>query len=158
MKITVKRTADLPDCDLAPLLADSHRENSRIVQRLIEDWQSGKNRFDKDGEALFIAVDDGCIVGVCGVNVDPFAGNPRIGRVRRLYVMASERRKGIGSSLVRRVMEEARKRFTRLHVRTNTETADGFYRALGFSPCPGHPDYTHSFDLWGDSKPKPSLK
>jgi uncharacterized protein len=39
-----------------------------IVERLHHEWETGTNRFDKPGEALFGAWLDGRLVGGCGLN------------------------------------------------------------------------------------------
>ena len=54
------------------------------------------------------------------------------GRVRRLYVLPSHRRRGVARGLVSTVIERARSHFELLVVRTYDETALSFYAALGF--------------------------
>jgi hypothetical protein len=41
------------------------------------------NRFSRPGEALLIAERGGRWVGVCGLNVDPYLDDRRVGRDRR---------------------------------------------------------------------------
>src|SRR6266487_3820772 len=53
---------------LEELRAESSREGFRFVERLCDEWVSGANRFNAPGEALFVAVADGQVVGVCGLN------------------------------------------------------------------------------------------
>src|SRR5438270_11536961 len=88
---------------LAELVAESEETGFRFVRRLVEDWESGRNRFDGPGEALFAAVCGQRVVGVCGLNADPYTAAPGVGRVRRLYVLAGFRRSGVGRQLVRAV-------------------------------------------------------
>jgi GNAT superfamily N-acetyltransferase len=85
----------------ASLAADGERAGSRIVRRLVEEWASGANRFDRPGEVLLGAWLDGQLVGVCGLNVDPYAAQERVGRVRHLYVLSALRRLGVGRRLDR---------------------------------------------------------
>jgi hypothetical protein len=61
----------------------------RFVRRLADDWVSVANRFDRPGEALFVARLPGQVVGVRGLNVDPYTAEPGVGRVRHLYVAAA---------------------------------------------------------------------
>jgi GNAT superfamily N-acetyltransferase len=61
---------------------------------------SGTNRFNKRGEAIFAASAAGALIGVCGLNVDPYASDPRVGRVRHLYVLSGFRQLGVGRQLV----------------------------------------------------------
>jgi len=80
MGLLIERLRDLPSPYVAELLSESERFGSRIVPRLVEEWDNRANRFDRPGEALFGAWIDGRLVGVCGLNVDPYAGQERIGR------------------------------------------------------------------------------
>jgi GNAT superfamily N-acetyltransferase len=86
-------------------------------------------------------------VGVCGLNTDPYTESPGVGRFRRLYVLASFRRAGVGGQLVRAVVAAARGHFHVLRLRTESEAAARFYEALGFQPCVGKPDCTHTLIL-----------
>src|SRR5262249_19241348 len=95
-------------------------------------WASGANRFDRPGEALLGARIDGQLVGVCGLNVDPYAADDRIGRVRHLYVLVSCRRLGIGRRLVEDVIAGARDRFDALRLSPTNPPAARLYEALGF--------------------------
>jgi len=85
-----------PDLDLGVLLAESEQAGLRLVRRLIEEWVSGANRFDRPGEMLVGAWLDGRVVGVCGLNVDRM---PR----RRMWAacgtsMSCQRSGGAGSA------------------------------------------------------------
>ncbi|WP_315956186.1 GNAT family N-acetyltransferase [Paenibacillus violae] len=98
------------------LVEESTLEGFRHLKRLVSDYEAGTNRFDKDGEALFIATQNGDIVGVCGLNQDPIAGN---GRVRRLYVLPDARRFGIGRLLMEAVITEAKNYYRMLVLKTD---------------------------------------
>ncbi len=144
--ITVEPLTELPLDLLAPLLGEARQAGSRALDRLAEEWASGVNRFDGPGEALFAALDGGRVVGVCGLNQDPYAPGERVGRVRRLYVLTGYRRRGIARQLVGRAVARARSRFDRLRLRTDSEGAARFYEALGFRWSDG-PDCTHTLEL-----------
>jgi GNAT superfamily N-acetyltransferase len=131
----VERWRALPDETLGALVAESEGAGLRLVRRLVDDWASGANRFDRPGEAFFVAVQDGHVVGVCGLNVDPYAGAPRVGRVRHLYVLTAHRRGGVGRRLVEAVVEAAGGRFDELRLRTQNPAAARLYERLGFAPC-----------------------
>jgi GNAT superfamily N-acetyltransferase len=143
MDLAIERLSDLTSRDVADLLADSERFESRIVRRLVEEWGSGANRFDRPGEALFGARGAGPLLGVCGLNIDPYAGQERVGRVRHLYVLSTSRRMGVGQQLVLRVIQAAHGRFDELRLRTNNPAAARLYEALGFGPYDDCGDYTH---------------
>jgi len=132
MTIVIERIHDLPLASLEALLAESERAGLGLVRRLVDEWVNGTNRFDGRGEGFFVARADGQLVGVCGLNVDPYAADQRVGRVRHLYVLARYRRQGIGRRLVAEVIEAARGGFDTLRLRTANPAAARLYEALGF--------------------------
>ena len=113
----------------------------------MDEWADRTNRFDRPGEALFGARVGERLVGVCGLNVDPYAGDDRIGRVRHLYVLVSFRRRGVGRQLVARVIESARDRFDSLRLRTDNEAAARLYVAMGFRAGAERGEFTHILEL-----------
>jgi GNAT superfamily N-acetyltransferase len=147
----IERLTELPPDGLDPLIVDSERAGLEFVRRLADEWRSGANRFDRPGEALLAAWLDGRPVAVCGLNVDPYAGDWSIGRVRHLYVLSGYRRLGIGQRLVGRVIEAARGRFARLHLRTTNPGAARLYEQLGFRQSGERSDCSHVMELPGPS-------
>jgi ribosomal protein S18 acetylase RimI-like enzyme len=147
MRALIERVSGAPTDRLAALLAESERQGFRFVRRLVEEWESGANRFDRPGEALFVARVGDDVVGVCGLNVDPYAGDSTIGRVRHLYVLVPHRRSGIGEQLVADVLEAARGRFERLHLRATNAIAARLYERLGFRRTAAARDRTHELDV-----------
>jgi GNAT superfamily N-acetyltransferase len=143
----VERLADLPPDRLADLVAESEQQGWRFVRRLVEEWDDGVTRFNCAGEALFAARANGRVVGICGLSVDPYAQDPRVGRVRHLYVLADWRCQGVARRLVEAVIAAAEDRFRRLRLRTANPAAARLYEALGFRPCAGVPDCTHALGL-----------
>jgi len=146
--VTIEKLHDLPPALLAELVAEAELAGLRFPCRLVVEWTSGANRFDRPGEALFAARVDGQIVGVCGLNRDPYTAEARVGRVRHLYVLEAHRRHGVGRRLVAAVMAAACSTFDRLRLRTNNPEAASLYEAMGFS-CVGEADCTHALDLRG---------
>jgi GNAT superfamily N-acetyltransferase len=147
MTVAVDPVRALPLDDLAPLVAESEREGWRFVRRLVDEWVAGTNRFDRPGEALFVAWLGESIIGVCGLNADPYTADGATGRVRRLYVLRAYRGRGVGGSLLRAVLTAATGRFKRLRVRTENPEAGRLYRRHGFRPAVGEADCTHTFEL-----------
>jgi ribosomal protein S18 acetylase RimI-like enzyme len=146
MDVLINRLTSLPLDLLAPLLAESEQSGFRFLRRLADEWTRGNNRFDRPGEALFAAWIDGQLGGICGLNIDPHASDDRVGRVRRLYVLAAYRRLGIGRRLVEAVVCAASGRFTSLRLRTETSSAAALYERLGFHRVE-LPDCTHVREL-----------
>jgi hypothetical protein len=64
MAIVIERLRGLPVDALGALIAESEQAGLRFVRRLVEEWGTGANRFDRSGEALFAAWVDGQLVGV----------------------------------------------------------------------------------------------
>jgi GNAT superfamily N-acetyltransferase len=124
------RSADCPVEDLAETAAG---EGHVFVERMRSEWNVGVNRFDRPGESVFVARVDGAIVGVCGLNIDPFLDDPAVGRLRHLYVDPDHRRAGIGRSLVDECRRAALQHFDVVRLRTFNPAADAFYRAVGFT-------------------------
>lgn len=139
------RAGELPD--LGELLAASLREDLRFVKRLCDDWASGINRFDQPGEGLLVALDGTRVVGVCGLNRDPFVAGEGIGRVRRFYVLPAYRRQGLGGRMLDELVARALPHFTVLRV-LSLEARD-FYRTHGFRLLEGDPDASHERVLDG---------
>jgi GNAT superfamily N-acetyltransferase len=128
---------------LVPLAAEATADGHRMVARLIDEWATGENRFDRPGERAYLAAWNDRICGVCGLNIDPFADDDGVGRVRRLYVCAALRRRGVGSALVRELCRDARGRFRELQLRTYDPRAAAFYEAIGFTPVAAVEHCTH---------------
>ena len=118
--------------ELAPLVAAADREGHAFMRRLQDEWDGGANRFDRAGEALFGAFAGERLVGVGGLNRDPYANADGVGRLRHLYVMPDMRRSGVGRMLVERIVAEAKAGFSLLRLRTLSADAAAFYRRLGF--------------------------
>lgn len=132
-----------PDFDgFAALREASVAEGQRMPARLQENWISGLNRFDRPGEILAGAIVDGVLAGVCGRNVDPFAGDASAGRVRHLYVTPGHRGKSIGSQLVCFIVRDAADFFRFLNTRAPPQAFE-FYERLGFSPVLENNTVTH---------------
>jgi GNAT superfamily N-acetyltransferase len=144
---TISRLYELPPDSLAELVAESERSGHRFVRRLVSDWSSGANRFNRPGEALFAVHVGGQVVGVCGLNADPYVPEPRVGRVRHLYVRAAHRRSGIGRQLVTAVIEAAAGVFDRLNLRTENPQSARFFEGLAFRACAGQLHCTHVLNL-----------
>ena len=51
----VERVTSLAAVPLSRLLMVGLVDGHSLVQRLCDDWRSGANRFDRQGEALFVA-------------------------------------------------------------------------------------------------------
>jgi len=133
---------ELPALGLKRLQSEATAEGYDFVQTLTEEWASAENRFDAPGEILCGHLDQGLLVAVGGLNCDPFAGRPDVGRIRRVYVRPAWRNKGIGRALVVSLIEQARTHFRCVRLRAENAEAARLYERIGFAPI-ANPDATH---------------
>jgi GNAT superfamily N-acetyltransferase len=133
----------LPLDRFTEMLAQSEATGYRFLRRVVDEWESGVNRFSRPAEALLIAQLSGRWVGVCGLSIDPYQGDPRVGRVRNVYVLAERRRMGIGRRLVEEAIARACANFEMLRLRGEEEGPARLYESLGFRTCRGIPNCTH---------------
>ncbi len=104
----------------------------RNIETLVNEFDSGVNRFSTPGEALFGAYEATSILGIGGINIDPYYGLATVARVRRLFVKPDARRRGVATALMLQIEEIGRKYFSKLQLFTNSETASRFYINLGY--------------------------
>jgi GNAT superfamily N-acetyltransferase len=119
------------------LRAEAHAEGYRFLDRLADDWASGAIRFDRPGEALLAARCDDVLAGIGGLTVDPIV--PGALRVRRFYVSAPFRWRGVGRRLASALLERALRKTPMVTVNAATGSIL-FWEALGFvtDPRDGH--------------------
>lgn len=117
-------------------------EGIRNVGALVEQWASGQQRFEADGEALLIASDrGGHPIGVGGLTRCPHVDGAL--RARRFYVDPDWRRRGVASSMATQLLA-----LGDAHVDVITcnaaasAAAPMFWEALGFVPIE-HEGITH---------------
>ncbi len=144
--IRFKEVDQLNVDNITQILNRSQDEGFRHIVRLVNEYVSGMNRFNKPGEALFIAFVADEIVGICGLNRDPF-NEGQVGRVRRLYVLPEYRKQGIGKRLTEEVISKARDFYEQLVLRTDSENASKFYKSLGFIEVNNSDSTTHILKL-----------
>jgi GNAT superfamily N-acetyltransferase len=133
----------LPVAGLQRLRSEAKEEGYDFLETLVEDWESGENRFDDPGETLLGGLDEGLLMAVGGLNCDPFAGRPDMGRIRRVYVRQAWRNQGLGRALVEALVQEARAHFRCVRLRAENIGAARLYERIGFAATPG-PDATHT--------------
>lgn len=146
MSTTVFLIAELP-IGLTQLADEARAEGFQMLARLIETFQSGENTFTRLGEALFGAERSGQLVGVGGLNIDPYFADVDVGRIRHLYVHPEARKCGVGRAIVAAIESRSIGRFHRLQLFTPTDTASRFYEALGYLPVSGVRKVSHAKDM-----------
>ena len=139
----IERLTTLDPGRIDGLRSASRREGFRFLERLCKEWENGSNRFDQCGEGLFTVSVDAKLVAIGGINrQDDFTG-----RLRRFYVLPSRRRRGLGTHLLHHILTHAAGHFRRVVLRTDTETADRFYVAHGFTRIQDPGNETHQIEL-----------
>ena len=147
-KVEIVRLEQLPLPDLQPLLKESQDQGFNFLEWLAREFEDGKNQFDNPGEALFAVYRGSQMIAIGGLNRDPYLRESNVGRVRRVYVLSSWRRKGIGRSLMQQIITEAKLHYRLLTLRTFDEPADEFYCALGFKKDPSVQGASHTMVLY----------
>jgi GNAT superfamily N-acetyltransferase len=120
------------------LTDESQQEGYKFIQRTIDDWNSGANNFSKPGEKLWGLMLETTLIGIGGLNRDPYSEYPNLGRVRHLYIRKAHRRKGYATLLMNTIINEARQHFDTLHLFTDNPAASDLYETLGFQKTNGH--------------------
>jgi GNAT superfamily N-acetyltransferase len=120
------------------LVVESRREGHEFVRRTIDDWNSNANRFANKGEKLWGLISGNELIGIGGLNRDPYADIPNVGRVRHLYIREAHRRKGHATLLMNVIIDQARQHFAILRLFTENPAAAKFYETLGFERVSGH--------------------
>jgi GNAT superfamily N-acetyltransferase len=146
-KINITRISEIQLGSINHLAEESLRQGFLFIERLIREYRSGFNCFDKHGEVLLIASAQGAVVGIGGLNRDPYFNDPKVGRLRHLYVESAWRRHGVGRLLVTHLIHEANQYYQLLTLRTDTVTAAEFYQKLGFKTDPNWEHTTHHLQL-----------
>jgi GNAT superfamily N-acetyltransferase len=124
----------LPLPGFEALTAEAAAEGFEFLNRLEAEWESGANRFDAPGETLLGVFAGGELVGIGGLNIDPFVGDPAIGRIRRIYVRTAWRSAGLGTQLVNSLLARAQDHFSQVRLRAVSPDAGRLYERLGFQP------------------------
>lgn len=146
--ITIRKI-ELPIRGIEDLQAESLAEGYNFLDTLVNDWQTGENRFDQPGEFLCAAFEHDTLIAVGGLNRDPFLANAAIGRIRRVYVRSAWRNRGIGRSLVSFLIQNARESFSSVRLRAENPPAARLYERIGFLPI-HDPGATHILALGND--------
>lgn len=152
--LQIDRVTSLDTYDLNSLIEESIAEGYRFIKRLVDEFEDGSNRFNKTGEALFVALIDNRVVGVGGLNIDPYRDDKNVGRVRHVYVLKSSRRLGVGKELLRTIIEEAKKHFSILTLTTDNPVADRLYIASGFTKVEGWNKASHIYRIGASNDEK----
>lgn len=124
----IQKVDELPE-QIIELSLVSQKEGFRFINRLIDEYQSSQNCFDREGEALFSIQQNEKIIAIGGINATE---DIEIGRLRRFYVHPFYRCHGIGKLLLSTIENYAKQHFIEIVLYTDTHRAATFYRKMGY--------------------------
>ncbi|CAM4022239.1 GNAT family N-acetyltransferase [Lederbergia lenta] len=144
----IERVTSLDQYELNILIDDSLSEGYKFIKRLVDEYAAEYNKFDRHGEALYVAKIEDKVIGIGGLNIDPYLSFPYVGRVRHLYVLRQKRGTGVGKRLLNTIIDEARKHFRTLRLSsTNNLAAENLYIKCGFSKVEGIHKASHILEI-----------
>ncbi|KRG12596.1 hypothetical protein ACA30_18455 [Virgibacillus soli] len=144
----IEKVTSIEQYNLDLLIDDSLSEGYKFIQRLVDEYKTGSNKFDKKGESLYIAKLDGEVIGIGGLNIDPYHTLPDVGRVRHLYVLRKNRGTSVGKKLLNTIITEAKKNFRTLRLSSTDDTAAvNLYIKCGFLKVEGVYKVSHILEL-----------
>jgi len=137
MKYKIKKISNLKIQSLKNLADEAKNEGYNYVRKTMDEWLQGINQFSKQSEVLWGVFDSEKCIAIGGLNIDPFADEPAIGRVRRIYVSKKYRQKGIATYLLKKIIEQSKPFFSTLRLSTNNQNAAELYESMGFIKAEG---------------------
>ncbi|PKG28039.1 N-acetyltransferase [Cytobacillus horneckiae] len=143
--MTIQKIKLLNHFTIHHLIEESSEEGYHFLLRLLNEYISGVNRFDKEGEGLYGVYKEDRLIAIGGINIDPYAFQPSIGRLRRFYVSKNARRTGVGTQLLNRIIKDAGGGFKVIVLHTDTAGAADFYTSFGFIKSDRYPQSTHCY-------------
>jgi len=144
MDIKIVTAEQLPD-QIATLATLARKEGYDLIDKLIEEYRTGKNCFSQNNEFLACAYDGNKLIACGGLN-QQWGDNgieERIGRVRRFYVHPKYRQHGVGKQLLAYLEQLARPFYSALCLQTDTKLAASFYQKQNYVFVENHPSYNY---------------
>ena len=133
----VRINDSLPD-GFDALSAEADAEGHRHMTRLAAEIAATPEMFT----VLLAAFEDGELVGIGGVTPEPT--DPSAQRMRRLFVAARARRRGVARTLANALLSEALQHAPLVTVHAGNPGAERFWEAMGFTPATDRA-WSHSF-------------
>ncbi len=144
----IKKITDIRSAGLDEILTESKECGYGMIERLITEWESGITDFSNKNEAYFAYEEYGKILGIGGINEEPYLRIKEYGRMRHLYVLKTWRHRGIGKEIVRATIEFAKAYYELVTLMTPKDgSADAFYESIGFKKCDSLERVSHTLAL-----------
>ena len=141
--VRIEQVVDNLPAGFETLREEARVEQYRMLDRLATEWDAGAIRFNRPGEALFVAYVSGILAGIGGITVDPDI--PGALRMRRFYVRAPFRRDGVGRKIAQALLASVPGLVPLITVNA-AAGSEPFWEALGLSPQAGA-SHTHVLGL-----------
>ncbi|PEX94047.1 GNAT family N-acetyltransferase [Bacillus cereus] len=128
----MKKIEDVLKYEINHLVQESKEEGFNFLTKLVNEYETEINTFNKTGECLYGIFQEEMLIGIGGLNKNPCIEDNKIGRLRRFYISKDYRRIGLGKLLLNRLLSHAEKYFQVVVLHTDTKQGDMFYTANGF--------------------------
>ncbi|NKW84378.1 GNAT family N-acetyltransferase [Bacillus cereus] len=128
----IQQIENLMKYEFKYLVQESKEEGFKFLKKLINEYENELNTFNKSGECLYGIFQGEKLIGIAGLNADPYTENNKIGRLRRFYIAKDYRRIGLGKLLLNKLLSHTEKYFKVVVLHTDTKQGDVFYTANGF--------------------------
>lgn len=128
----IQQIENLMKYEFKYLVQESKEEGFKFLKKLINEYENELNTFNKSGECLYGIFQGEKLIGIGGLNADPYTENNKIGRLRRFYIAKDYRRIGLGKLLLNKLLSHAEKYFKVVVLHTDTKQGDVFYTVNGF--------------------------
>lgn len=144
MNILIENAEQL-STQIQELAQQARQEGFFLVDKLIDEYLTGKNCFNQLGEFLLFVYDDQKLIACGGLNqqMNDYAVEHRIGRVRRFYVLPEYRKQGVGTQLLAKLEHHAQVNFSALCLHTDTGLAAHFYQKHNYVLVENNPSYNY---------------
>ncbi|WIL45125.1 GNAT family N-acetyltransferase [Bacillus bombysepticus] len=146
--IHIQQIEDLMIYEHDYLVQESKDEGFYFLIKLISEYENKINTFNKTGECLYGIFQGEKLIGIGGLNEDPYTINNKIGRIRRFYIAKKYRRKGLGRLLLVRIINDAKKHFNIVVLNTDTVQGDKFYTSSRFVKGTKYMGVSHYLNLY----------
>ena len=129
----IEKVINLDENEIGEILTESESFGYHYLTKMIDQWKTGQNRFSKSKEQLILYKDGERVVGIGGINEEPYIKESSYGRLRDVYVLKEYRRKRVASQIVEHLIEFGRKHYKAITLRVpDNAEASPFYESMGF--------------------------
>ncbi|MEN1937862.1 GNAT family N-acetyltransferase [Paenibacillus sp. 102] len=104
----MKQIKNLSQVDITHLVEESKKEGFNFLIKLVNEYRNKTNIFNKKGECLYGVFQGEVLIGIGGINQDPYTKAKAVGRLRRFYISKAYRRKGIENLLLKKILSDAK--------------------------------------------------